>query len=334
MKKLSIIIPVYNAENHISKCLKSCIDQELSICEFEIIVINDGSTDNSLQIIKQITREYNNITVIDKLNEGVSSARNLGLNMAQGKYVGFVDADDYIHPKMYQLLLRNIQNSNSDLAYCGFIQFKENINQTNRFYPLQLTGNGSEIINELVTKRKSLPIWTCIIENQVIKGNNIRFEKKCKYGEDQEFMFMILCHCKYISFENEYLYYYRRNENNAVAQKKLAQFDYPIAMVRVKNYLIKNKISKSTAKHFDQVQIPWSINYVINNIVDSQITVKQIIECINVNHLNVYIKSNSKSLISSGIWNLNPYLYMYFYKTVKYLRLSLISARNICVKTN
>lgn len=334
MKKLSIIIPVYNAENHIYKCLKSCIDQDLSISEFEIIVINDGSTDNSLQIINQIALKYNNIKVIDKFNEGVSSARNLGLNVAQGNYVGFVDADDYVDPKMYQLLLKNIKKNNSDLAYCGFIQFKESINKINRFYPLYSSGNGSEIINELVTKRKSLPIWTCIIKNQVIEENNIRFEKKCKYGEDQEFIFKILCHSKHISIEKKYLYYYRRNENNAVAQKKLSQFDYPIAMVRVRNYLIKNKISKSVVNNFNHIQIPWSIKYVINNIVDSKITVKHIIKHINVNHLNTYLKNNSNYLISSRIWNLNPYLYIYFYRIVKYFRVSLINFRNIFIKIN
>lgn len=93
---LSIIVPVYNIENYITRCIESLLNQEFSPNEYEIILINDGSTDNSGQICQHYTILYNNIILINQINQGVSAARNLGLEMARGKFICFVDGDDYL----------------------------------------------------------------------------------------------------------------------------------------------------------------------------------------------------------------------------------------------
>lgn len=95
-KLLSIIIPVYNVEKYIEKCLLSCVEQDISHADYEIIVINDGTPDNSLSIVKHIAKKYSNIVVINQVNQGLSSARNKGMKYAEGEYIWFVDSDDYI----------------------------------------------------------------------------------------------------------------------------------------------------------------------------------------------------------------------------------------------
>ena len=96
MKKLSIIIPVYNVENYVGKCLESCLNQDIPKNEYEIIVVNDGTKDNSVQVIEKYITPENNIRLIHRKNGGLSAARNTGLKEAKGEYVWFVDSDDWI----------------------------------------------------------------------------------------------------------------------------------------------------------------------------------------------------------------------------------------------
>ena len=116
MKKVSVIVPVYNVEKYLSRCLESLINQSLK--DIEIICINDGSTDNSLQILKQFAYKDNRIKIINQTNSGQSVARNKGLAIASGKYIGFVDSDDWIDNDYYEKMFETIERTNSDFACC------------------------------------------------------------------------------------------------------------------------------------------------------------------------------------------------------------------------
>ena len=110
--KVSIIVPVYNVEKYLRKCLDSLVNQTLK--DIEIICINDGSTDDSLNILQEYAREHHNVVVIDQENQGVSIARNNGINKAQGDYIGFVDPDDWVEPDMFKILYEKAEeNKNS-----------------------------------------------------------------------------------------------------------------------------------------------------------------------------------------------------------------------------
>ena len=108
---MSIIVPVYNAEKHLRECIESIINQTLK--EIEIILINDGSTDDSKKIILEYVEKDSRIIFIDSANEGVSAARNKGIEKSSGRYIGFVDADDYIAPEMYQRLFEIAEENES-----------------------------------------------------------------------------------------------------------------------------------------------------------------------------------------------------------------------------
>ena len=114
---VSVLIPVYNVEKYLSRCLDSLINQTLT--DIEIICVNDGSTDGSLKILKQYQEKDNRIVIVDKKNGGLPSARNAGLDRARGQYVGFVDSDDYVEPSMFETLYKTAKKKNSEVVICG-----------------------------------------------------------------------------------------------------------------------------------------------------------------------------------------------------------------------
>ncbi|KZL89726.1 glycosyltransferase family 2 protein [Clostridium magnum] len=115
---ISIIVPVYNTQRYLHRCIESILKQ--SYKDLEIILIDDGSTDNSLSICQEYASRDKRIKVMHKDNEGQGAARNLALDICKGEYIGFVDSDDYIMPEMYQIMLESIKFHKADLAICGF----------------------------------------------------------------------------------------------------------------------------------------------------------------------------------------------------------------------
>lgn len=133
--EISIIVPVYNVQAYLERCVASILKQTFS--NFELILVDDGSTDNSGTICDRLANEDSRIMTIHKMNGGLSDARNVGIEHARGKYIGFVDSDDYIEPVMYQFLYENIIAYNTDMSCCGVYnqylesktpQYKDNIN--------------------------------------------------------------------------------------------------------------------------------------------------------------------------------------------------------------
>ena len=121
MAKVSVIVPVYNVEKYLKQCLDSIVDQTLE--DLEIVLVDDGSVDSSGTICDEYAKEHSNIRVIHKLNGGLGSARNEGMRKARGKYIGFVDSDDYVSEKMYETLWNLAETNEADCAYCEFARF-------------------------------------------------------------------------------------------------------------------------------------------------------------------------------------------------------------------
>jgi glycosyltransferase involved in cell wall biosynthesis len=118
--KLSIIIPVFNVEPYVEKCLRSCAEQNIPLSEYEIIVVNDGTKDNSLAIAEQVSKEYSNIFVVSQENLGLSAARNKGLSLATGEYVWFIDSDDWIEDNCLRIIVDSLHKNCPDgLVICG-----------------------------------------------------------------------------------------------------------------------------------------------------------------------------------------------------------------------
>ena len=136
--KISVIVPVYNVEKYIKKCLDTIISQTFS--DIEIICVNDGSTDSSRKILEEYKNKDSRIIIIDKKNGGLSSARNAGMKVAMGEYISFIDSDDWIEETMLEKLYNNMTTLNTDITICAVHQFdetKQAIDDTNPYYTLE-----------------------------------------------------------------------------------------------------------------------------------------------------------------------------------------------------
>jgi len=127
---ISIIVPIYNVEIYLEKCLNSIINQTYK--NIEILLINDGSSDNSLRICKKYQKKDKRIVLINKKNGGLSSARNAGIDKASGNYLLFIDSDDYIEIDMIEKLYNNIKSNNADISICNFFITKKNKDRKNK----------------------------------------------------------------------------------------------------------------------------------------------------------------------------------------------------------
>ncbi|MBR3242847.1 MAG: glycosyltransferase [Parasporobacterium sp.] len=202
---ISVIIPVYNVEKYLNKCIRSVVEQTYK--NLEIILVDDGSPDQCGAICDKWAERDERIRVIHKANGGLSDARNAGLDAATGAYVGFVDSDDYIHPEMYRRLYEKIKEYGADLAICGFERVDEESDK--------VIGSVNMPVKDLVDKKDAI-LYVCrkgpfiIVWNKLYKRelfSNIRFPYG-KFGEDLFVMPWIYYRCDSIASVSENLYYY------------------------------------------------------------------------------------------------------------------------------
>jgi glycosyltransferase involved in cell wall biosynthesis len=173
MELISVIIPVYNVENYLKKCLDSVISQTYN--NLDIILINDGSKDYSGKICEEYASKDKRITLISRKNAGQASARNIGLDMAKGEFIAFVDSDDYIEPNMYEILLKALTESNADIAECKSRNFFgnnfSNIVQSGKITIL----SQEEVLNDLFyNKYVRFEVWDKLYRKSSI--GEVRFK--------------------------------------------------------------------------------------------------------------------------------------------------------------
>lgn len=185
--KVSVIVPIYNVEKYLRKCIDSIINQTLK--DIEIILVNDGSTDSCGNIIDEYAKLDERIIAIHKENGGQSSARNMGLDIAKGKYVGFIDSDDWIELDMYENMYQRIESTSSDVCVCGRNQysneyrFENSLNLDNEVFDFNHYKKQDYIVNRLFYKHT---VSTCnkIYKLDLIKSNNIKFKNVTKVGSE------------------------------------------------------------------------------------------------------------------------------------------------------
>ena len=212
MPKISVLIPIYNAEKYIEKCIESAVNQTLK--DIEIIIINDGSDDSSLEIIKEFYDER--IKIINKKNSGYGASLNTGLKEANGEYIAILEADDFMDQDMLKKLY---STSKSDVIKAGFYFYPEN-----KSYNLNLNGPASIDDNpEIINIKPS--IWSAIYKKDFLTKNSILFnESKGASYQDVSFHFKTMYLADEIYFLNEPLYFYRTdNEKSSVKNKNNPQ---------------------------------------------------------------------------------------------------------------
>lgn len=215
--EISIIVPVYNVEKYLDICIKSILNQTFK--SFELILVNDGSTDKSGVICDNYKNIDDRIIVIHKENGGVSSARNTGLDIARGKYIGFVDSDDYIDENMYHDLYESIMKNNSDISICKFIRVYDNCEiKASKDKILQISYSNIQALEELYKENAVdfIVPWNKLYRNELIK--EVKYPLGRKY-EDDFVIHKLLYRSNKITYINKELYYYYQRENSIMNSK-------------------------------------------------------------------------------------------------------------------
>lgn len=217
MKELiSVIIPAYNIEQYIERCLESVCGQTYS--RLEIIVIDDGSTDGTGNIIDELAKKDSRIITIHKENGGVSAARNTGLDIAKGDYIGFVDGDDIIESDMYELLLRNALKYQADISHCGYqMVFPKRVDYYYNTGEVRIQ-NQYEGVYDLIKADKVEPgLCNKLYKRELVSVH--RLDNKIKINEDLLYNYRLFKEAKTSVFEDVSKYHYMIRSNSASTSK-------------------------------------------------------------------------------------------------------------------
>lgn len=213
---VSVIVPVYNSEKYLSRCIESILNQTYD--NIELILINDGSNDQSGKICDQYANKYNHIIVIHKKNSGVSDSRNEGIKISSGEYLQFVDSDDYIDENMIELLIRAIKQDDSDLIICGYKRkgsimgiTEISFNQSRTFSYNQFI----KIFDNLYLKYLINPPWNKLYKAKIIKDNRIYFDSYFDLGEDLLFNIEVIKKSNIFSIDSSCPYCYIQYQGNS-----------------------------------------------------------------------------------------------------------------------
>ncbi|MDR1057650.1 MAG: glycosyltransferase [Coxiellaceae bacterium] len=209
---ISVIIPIYNADKYLIQCLDSVLNQTYS--NIEVIVVNDGSTDKTGDICSKYEKKDSRISVIHKQKGGAAAARNAGLDIARGTFIGFVDSDDYIEPNFYQTLYEMIKLSNSDVSMVSYNQIKNKLSipwaNSNEIYLLE---REEAIIQLLLDKKIQNYVWNKLYKREIFIG--IRFPQSVIY-DDINIMYRIMNKINYICCKDIPLYNYVYRDDSVI----------------------------------------------------------------------------------------------------------------------
>ena len=237
--KVSVIVPVYNVEKYLERCLDSLVHQTLD--DIEVIVINDGSTDGSQYIIDEFEQKYSQKIKSKTIeNGGVANARNVALDLAQGEFVGFVDSDDYVELSMFEDLYNEAKESQGDISVCGYYT------ETNHFVVSRQLGQLEEYNQSLLENPNILVagtpyLWNKIFKREIIEKNHLRFEK-FKIFEDLLFTYQVFLKSgKIVKVDKSLYYYIKEREGSATAQFSIKFADVFPVMKRLKEYYKMDK---------------------------------------------------------------------------------------------
>lgn len=271
MYKVSVIVPIYNVEKYIEKCVNSIIIQDLT--EIEIILVNDGSTDNSYQIAKTLAKFDKRIKLINQENKGLSAARNSGLKIATGEYISFIDSDDWIEKNYLFHMYTNAKKNKCDVIACNYIMNDSKNNFVYK-YPLKdkVLYTKENIINDIAKKiiagNIKTTVWDKLYRREFLNENSLRFNEKIIRFEDWYFFVDVCTYMNKFLYINENLYNYRII-NNSLSHKYYENFFDMIVEMNKRKILFMKQLQIYDKKNLLEMKnnfiddIMKSINHVI-----------------------------------------------------------------------
>ena len=253
--KLSIVVPTYNVEKYIARCLNSLYDQDVSHDTYEIIIINDGSTDHSLEVVEQLTNSWTNVKIVTQANAGLSEARNKGLQLAEGEYIWFVDSDDWIEAHSLSTLMENLEELDILMIEHNLANDQTQTPNVIRYEVPNRIYTGMQILEQR-NPQNCVPFY--IYRRSLITKNQLCF-KKGIYYEDSLFTPMVLCYAQNIRFMPEPVYNYYQRPGSITNSKKTSK--HCLDCIIIANELINFIQNQKTLQAKEQ--------YLLNNRIAS-----------------------------------------------------------------
>lgn len=263
---LSIIVPVYNVSRYLTECIGSILNQEFQ--DFELILVDDGSVDGSSKICDEYAGKDNRISVIHQKNEGVSSARNTGIENATGKYIAFVDADDTIEPNMYSTMVTKAEQSDLDYVLCDLkFLYREVTQNTSYSLPDNVLMNRDSVIHILlysIYSNENIINSPCnkLYRLDLIRNNQIRFLNR-RRAEDWLFNIWYLENAQSALYINEPLYNYVRNNESVMSRVLPEQYEIWKENAQIRKVIAERYQMevdwKEVNKNFLMGVIPWIV---------------------------------------------------------------------------
>lgn len=270
---VSIILPVYNAQEYLECCLKSIVTQ--SYPYLEIICVNDGSTDKSSEIIEKFAKNDKRFVIINQENKGLSAARNIGTEKSRGEYVMYVDADDFIEVNMVEVMLKNILTHKTDFVIESIWNYDDEkqmrVEREDRYFTLTWLGhnfnNRSIKTEELLPKLYNLPVmaWGKLYNAEFLKNSGVKFPEGLIY-EDNLFFTELFFKAKTFSIDRRQLYNYRVNVKKSITQNTGKKYNHMITIMQKIEEVLKKQPTYDVIKNS-------FINYKIQHFMRSLVFV-------------------------------------------------------------
>lgn len=301
MKRLiSIIVPFYNSESTLKNCIESILKQTIN--NFELILIDNNSSDHSTNIALSYSKKFDFIYYYNINEKNVSKARNIGLSRAKGNYICFVDSDDIIDVNYLKILYENIKRH--DMSICSFTRKKFLLNSKIK-KNTKITK--TQIYNYILKNRRiSGYVWNKCFKKNIIDKYKIKFNTKLKIGEDIDFVFEYIKHCKRINFIDANLYYYSLNKNGAVCNKE----NYKYALNSWENMYKKYK-----SLNYDEKNLNLIAYFYFKKFYETK-------------YFEKTIKLNNEIILLNNK-NINYMIRLFLYKNFTFVIIILKKARNI-----
>ena len=305
MPLISIIVPAYNIAEYLPRCLDSILNQTYN--NLEIIVISDGSTDGTNQVIENYAAQDSRIVPVFKENTGVSDTRNRGLDIAKGEYIGFVDGDDFIEPEMYERLLKNAIEYDADISHCGYqMVFPSKVvyyyNTKKMVIQSHIKGIEDTLRCDYVEPSPCIKIY----KSEILQ--TLRMSKEIKTNEDVLFNFYAFVNAKKAIYEYIPFYHYiLRNNSAATSKVSLEKLINPIE--------VKKEIFFTCKESFNGELISISYNNLLFSVINAHRTMKRehlILFQSEMNRERLEIKKIGISFPLSARMKLLRLLYLYF----------------------
>ena len=230
---ISVVVPIYNVEKYLTKCIDSIINQTYK--NLEIILVDDGSPDNCGKICDEYKRKDSRIVVYHQSNKGVSASRNFGLSKSNGEYVIFVDSDDILNKNMIEVLHKNIKYYKADISVCGYNYIEKNyvVNVYNTKKIIQYTKKEG-LVSFFNENSFGVGIWNKLFKKEIIK--NVFFDENIKVNEDKKYLFDVIMKSNKIIYEDQCLYNYIKRMDSVSGEKFSSK---KLDIIKVNDYIEK-----------------------------------------------------------------------------------------------